>query len=334
MRWTGAAIEVLDQRKLPQTESVWRLESSVDVIAAIVSLAVRGAPAIGVCGAFGVVIAADELGEKATPVALARAAEPIAAARPTAVNLRGAVDRVLDATRGAPTPAAVRERAEAEALAILEEDRAACRAIGLYGREELAAARTLMTVCNAGRLATAGWGTALGVVYAKAEAGDPVQVLACETRPLLQGARLTAWELARAGIAVTVLVDGAAAAAMADGRVDAVIVGCDRVAANGDTANKVGTYAVALAAARHGLPFYVAGPTSSFDLRTPTGAEIEIEERGADELRSGAGIQDPSIAVWNPAFDVTPAELITAFITEAGVLRPPFGDSIVAACAT
>ena len=333
VRWTGSAIEVLDQRQLPRVERTWTLETTRDVVAAIASLAVRGAPAIGVCGAFGVALAARELGEEATPAALARAAEPIAAARPTAVNLPAAVSRVLRATRGAATPDEVRRSAETEALAILAEDRAACRSIGLWGREELADAGTLLTVCNTGRLATAGWGTALGIVYAKAEAGEPVEVLACETRPLLQGARLTAWELARAGIPVTLLADGAAAAAMAAGRIDAVIVGCDRVAANGDTANKVGTYAVALAAARHGLPFYVAGPLSSFDLDTPTGREIVVEERAAEELRAASGIDDPHVGVWNPAFDVTPAELITAFVTDAGILRPPFADAIASTCA-
>jgi methylthioribose-1-phosphate isomerase len=304
--WTGDAIEILDQTLLPAEERVIALRTVDDVVDAIQRLAVRGAPAIGVTGALGVLLAG---GDRA-------AAERIAAARPTAVNLRWAVSRVL----------ASRDR-EAEALAILEEDVAACRAIGEHGRVELAGATRILTVCNAGRLATAGIGTALGVVYAKAEAGEPVEVFACETRPLLQGARLTAWELADAGIPVTVLPDGAAPALLARGDVDAVIVGCDRVAANGDVANKIGTYAVAIAARHHDVPFYVAGPRSTLDAATATGADIEIEQRDGGEVRAVAGL-DVTTAVWNPAFDVTPASLITGLITDAGVLRAPYGPAI------
>ena len=182
-------------------------------------------------------------------------------------------------------------------------------------------------VCNAGRLATAGMGTALAPIYAKAEAGETVEVFACETRPLLQGARLTAWELSAAGIPVTVLPDGAAPSLLAGGGIDAVIVGCDRVAANGDVANKIGTYALAIAARHHGVPFYVAGPRSTHDLGTPSGAEIVIEQRDGGEVRAVAGL-DAATAVWNPAFDVTPADLITGLITDAGVLRAPFGPAI------
>jgi len=304
--WTGDAIEIIDQTLLPAEERVITLRTVDDVVDAIQRLAVRGAPAIGVTGALGVLLTG---GDRA-------AAERIAAARPTAVNLRWAVSRVL----------ASRDR-EAEALAILKEDVAACRAIGEHGRVELADATRILTVCNAGRLATAGIGTALGVVYAKAEAGEPVEVFACETRPLLQGARLTAWELADAGIRVTVLPDGAAASLLARGGVDAVIVGCDRVAANGDVANKVGTYPVALAARRHGVPFHVAGPRSTLDPATATGAEIEIEQRDGGEVRAIAGL-DVTTPVWNPAFDVTPAELVTSLITDAGVLRAPYGPAI------
>ncbi len=302
--WTGGAIEILDQTRLPDEEIVLRLTTADQVVDAIRRLAVRGAPALGVAGAFGVVLAPE-------------AAERIASARPTAVNLRWAVERVLAAP----------DR-EAEAIAIWREDQAACRAIGEAGREELRGAARLLTICNAGRLATSGIGTALAPVYAKAAAGEPVEVFACETRPLRQGARLTAWELADAGIAVTVLPDGAAAALLASGRVDAVIVGCDRVAANGDVANKVGTFALALAAHHHGIPFYVAGPTSTLDPATASGAGIEIELRSADEVAAA-----PGAAVWNPAFDVTPAALITALITEAGVLRAPYGEAIASTTA-
>jgi methylthioribose-1-phosphate isomerase len=300
--WSGDAIEILDQTRLPDEERVLRLTTVDEVIDAIRRLAVRGAPAIGVAGAFGAVLARGD----------AEAAERIASARPTAVNLRWAVERVLAA-----------EDALAEALAIWREDQAACGAIGEAGRAQLRGASRLLTICNAGRLATTGIGTALAPVYAKAQAGEPVEVFACETRPLRQGARLTAWELADAGIPVTVLPDGAAASLLASGRVDAVIVGCDRVAANGDVANKIGTYALALAAHRHGVPFYVAGPTSTLDPATASGAAIEIEQRAASEVAVA-----PGAAVWNPAFDVTPAELVTGLITDAGVLRAPYGPAI------
>jgi methylthioribose-1-phosphate isomerase len=310
--WTGDAIEIIDQTLLPGQERILRLTPPAEVIDAIRRLAVRGAPAIGVCGALGVVLAA------AHPERLDDDAAAIASARPTAVNLAWAVERVLVAARNAAEP---RRAAEAEALAVLAEDREACRRMGEHGRAELARANRLLTICNTGRLATAGRGTALSIVYAKADAGEPVEVFACETRPLLQGSRLTAWELADAGIPVTVLADGAAAALLASGRVDAVIVGCDRVVANGDVANKIGTYALALAARAHGVPFYVVGPRSTLDPATLTGAGIAIEERSGEEVRATG-------AAWNPAFDVTPAELITALITDAGVLRPPFAPAI------
>ena len=306
--WTGDAIEIIDQTLLPAEVRILHLTSADEVVDAIQRLAVRGAPALGVTGALGVLLTRDD-----------EDAERIASARPTAVNLRWAVQRVLQA-----------EDREAEALAILEEDIQACRAIGDHGRAELQRAERILTVCNAGRLATAGMGTALAVVYAKAEAGEPVEVFACETRPLLQGARLTAWELADAGVPVTVLPDGAAPALLASGHIHAVITGCDRVAANGDTANKIGTYSLALAAHHHDVPFYVAGPRSTLDPHTATGADIEIEQRDGGEVRAVAGL-DVTTAVWNPAFDVTPAELITGLITDAGVLRAPYGPAIAGA---
>jgi methylthioribose-1-phosphate isomerase len=306
--WTGAAIEIIDQTLLPAEERILRLTTPAEVIEAIRRLAVRGAPAIGVCGAFGVVLT--------DPERLEAEAEAIAAARPTAVNLRWAVERVLAAVRAGRS-------AEAEALAILAEDREACRRMGEHGRAQLGGASRLLTICNTGRLATAGSGTALALVYAKAAAGEQVEVFALETRPLRQGSRLTAWELADAGIPVTVLADGAAAPLLASGRVDAVITGCDRVAANGDVANKIGTYGLALA---HDVPFYVVGPRSTLDAGTASGADIVIEERAAEELEVAA-------PVWNPAFDVTPAELVTALITDAGVLRAPYGPAIARALA-
>jgi methylthioribose-1-phosphate isomerase len=292
---------------------------------------VRGAPAIGVCGALAVVLGLDE----AHPVSRAAALSVlddvvlrVGSARPTAVNLSWAVRRVRDAAASAFTPVAMRACALTDALRILDEDREACRRIGEHGRAELRSANRILTHCNAGRLATVGSGTALAVVYAKAAAGERVRVYACEARPLLQGARLTAWELMDAGIDVTLIADSAAAALLHGGRVDAVIVGADRIAANGDTANKIGTLGLALAARHAAVPFYVAAPGSTFDLAMPSGDAIVIEERPADEVRGWQGVfaAPADVPVWNPAFDVTPHELVTAWITEIGVLQPPFAE--------
>ncbi len=327
--WVDGAMEIIDQTRLPAVFEVIRLSTVDAAIDAIRRLAVRGAPAIGVCGALAMVLGLDE----ARPASRGEALEVlddlatrVGSARPTAVNLSWAVRRVRDAAAGAPDAAAIREGALGEALGILEEDREACRRIGEHGRAELASASRILTHCNAGRLATIGWGTALGVVYAKAAAGERVSVYACEARPLLQGARLTAWELMDAGIDVTLIADSAAAPLLHAGRVDAVIVGADRVAANGDTANKIGTFGIALAAKHAGVPFYVAAPGSTFDLATPSGEGIVIEERPADEVRTWQGLfaAPPNVPVWNPAFDITPHALVTAWITDVGVIRPPF----------
>jgi methylthioribose-1-phosphate isomerase len=341
--WRDGRLEIVDQTLLPERLVVRQLATVAEVVEALGRLAVRGAPAIGVAGAFGVVLGLAETGPPrpgpdglaAARAELERAAATLEVARPTAVNLRWAVRRVAAAAAGAADAAELRRLALAEALAVLEEDRAACARMAEAGRAELAARHRLLTHCNTGRLATAGLGTALGVVYAKAAASEPVQVLATETRPLLQGARLTAWELVNAGIPVTVVADTAAGAAMAGGLVDAVLVGCDRVAANGDTANKIGTYSLAVLARANQLPFYVVGPLSSFDPGAASGADIEIEQRPAAEVSTIAGreVAPGAAAVWNPAFDVTPADLITAFITDAGVLRPPYTRSIAAALA-
>jgi len=330
--WADGAIEIIDQTRLPHELVVVRLDTVEAAIDAIRRLAVRGAPAIGVCGALAMVVGLDEAragSRDAARAALEDLAARIDAARPTAVNLGYAVSRVCDAAAAAGNdPAEMRERALAEALTILEEDRLACERIGEQGRAELAGTDVILTHCNTGRLATAGWGTALGVVYAKAAAGEPVRVFACEARPLLQGARLTAWELMDAGIDVTLIPDSAAAALLHSGRIGAVIVGADRIAANGDTANKIGTFPLALAAKAAGVPFYFAAPTSTFDLATPEGDAIVIEERSADEVRSHAGryVAPSGVKVWNPAFDVTPHSLVTAWITDVGVLQPPFGS--------
>ena len=304
IEWCDDHLEVIDQTQLPARLEIRKLVSVDDVVDAIKRLVVRGAPAIGVCGAFGVVIGLRE----------ARTADElrhvVGSARPTAVNLRLEVDRVL----ASDDPLAA-------ALAIQAEDRESCARIGAYGRAELAHINRVMTHCNTGRLATSGIGTALGVVYSKFEAGEPIEVIATETRPLLQGGRLTAWELHDAGVPVTLIPDSAAGAALQTGKADAVIVGCDRVAANGDTANKIGTYQLAVLARAANIPFYVAGPLSSFDPDTPDGRSIAIEFRPAEEVTNASGAD---VDAWNPAFDVTPAHLITAFITDAGVLRPPF----------
>ena len=331
--WVGDHIRLIDQTRLPGSLEILEVKTVAGVIDAIYRLAVRGAPAIGACGALGMVVGLDERGPQDAAGArrtLDDLAGEIGSARPTAVNLSWAVRRVRDAAAAGEDPASIRALALAEAQAIIEEDREACTRMGLAGREELAGVTRILTHCNTGRLATAGWGTALGVIYAKAALGDPVEVYASETRPLLQGARLTTWELHDAGIDVTLIPDGSSATAMAQGMVEAVIVGADRIAANGDTANKIGTFTPAVNARYAGIPFYVAAPLSTFDLSIASGADIEIELRPPREMTMWRSepTAPQDIAVWNPAFDVTPHELITGIVTEVGVLRPPYEESI------
>ena len=336
--WTRDRIENNDQTRLPGEFTLHELASVDDGVDAINRHALRGAPAIGACGALGMVVGLDERRPRdssSARTALAELAAVIGSARPTAVNLQWAVDRVRDVAALGESPSEVRALALTESLKIIAEDREACTRIGEAGRVELAGLTNIMTHCNTGRLATAGWGTALGVIYAKAAAGESVKVLSSETRPLLQGARLTTWELLDAGIDVTLMPDGADAAAMAQGKVEAVIVGADRIASNGDTANKIGTFSHAVNARHAGVPFYVAAPLSTFDVTLESGAGIEIELRSDAELttwRTEPTAPD-EVPTWNPAFDVTPAELITAIITEVGVLRPPYETSIRAAFA-
>jgi methylthioribose-1-phosphate isomerase len=303
VRWDGT-LELLDQTLLPAQERWIAVRGAAEGAEAIGRLAVRGAPLIGIAAAYALAVEAAAGGDVSAGAARLRAA------RPTAVNLAWAVDRV---ERAAQAGGAAGARAEAEAIHA-EED-AASEAIAGHGAELLAGATRILTHCNTGALAAGGRGTALAVVRELAERG-PVRVLVCETRPLLQGARLTVWELRRAGIPHELLVDGAAAGLMARGEVDAVIVGCDRVAANGDVANKVGTYAHALAARAAGIPFVVAGPSSTIDAATPDGAAIAIEERDAAEVAADG------TPARNPAFDVTPASLVTALVTERGVAAP------------
>lgn len=337
--WVDDHIEIIDQTRLPNTLQMVDVRSVDQVVDVIRRLAVRGAPAIGACGALGMVVGLDERAPR--DVAAARQtlddlAATIGSARPTAVNLMWAVRRVRQSASVGDSVEAIRSLALAEARKIIAEDREACTRMGLVGMRELAGITDIMTHCNTGRLATAGWGTALGVIYAKAAAGEPVRVLASETRPLLQGARLTTWELLDAGIDVTLMPDGASAAAMAQGKVQAVIVGADRIAANGDTANKIGTFTHAVNAHYAGIPFYVAAPLSTFDTSLPSGDGIEIELRSSLEMVAwGSEPTAPGeVPVWNPAFDVTPAALITGIITEVGVLHPPYVESIRAAFET
>ncbi|MCC6243166.1 MAG: S-methyl-5-thioribose-1-phosphate isomerase [Gemmatimonadaceae bacterium] len=312
-----SALRYIDQRALPAREVVLEVRALEAVIDAIKTLAIRGAPAIGVAAAIGLVVSLEYSSDGDETLArqqLPEHATRLIAARPTAVNLAWAVQRLLRMAeeRGQPLLATLR----AEADVILQEDIAMCAAIGQHGLALVSDGARVLTHCNAGALATAGVGTALAPVYAAHAAGRTVHVYADETRPLRQGARLTAWELQRAGIAVSVLPDGAAASLLRSGAVDLVIVGADRIAANGDVANKVGTYGVALAAREHHVPLYVAAPYSTFDAATAHGRDIVIEHRGADEL----GELPAGVGVWNPAFDVTPRALVTAYITERGVL--------------
>jgi methylthioribose-1-phosphate isomerase len=327
LRWDGGRLRLLDQTLLPGAETWIELHGAGDTADAIRRLAVRGAPLIGVAAAYGL---AMEVAREPVPEALERGWRTLREARPTAVNLAHAVDRVR-AAASAAEPGAMADAARAEAERIHAEEDAASAAIAVLGADLLAGARRIGTHCNTGALAAGGRGTALAVILALHERAA-VHVLAGETRPLLQGARLTAWELARAGVAHELVVDGAMAGLIRRGEVDAVIVGCDRVAANGDTANKVGTYPLALAARAAGIPFVVAGPTSTIDPELPDGDGIAIEERDAGEVRAfgGAATTAPGTAVRNPAFDVTPAELIDALVTERGVARPPDTRSIAA----
>jgi methylthioribose-1-phosphate isomerase len=328
VRWDGRRLAVLDQTRLPHEEVWLTLTGAHDTADAIRRLAVRGAPNIGIAAAYGL---AMELSARPSLGALEEASELLAAARPTAVNLGWAVARVRAAALAAgPSTIASAARAEAQRLHAGED--AASAALASHGADVLAGARTLLTHCNTGALATGGRGSALAVCLELAQRHEGVRVIACETRPLLQGARLTAWELQRLGVPFELIVDGAAAGLLRRGEADAVVVGCDRVAANGDVANKVGTYAHALAARAAGAPFVVAGPTSSIDLATPHGDAIEIEERDATEVLEVAGtaIAPAGTPVRNPAFDVTPAELITALVTERGVARRPDRASVEA----
>ena len=307
IRWNGISIEILDQRKLPDVVEYMNCTNVEHVAAAIETLAVRGAPAIGIAAAWGVVLA-NRQGES-----IDLSIERLRKTRPTAVNLFWALNRMANASDY-----------ELEATKIQKEDIENNRKIGEHGEKFLQNESVVITHCNAGALATGGWGTALGIIRSAREAGKNIKVYACETRPLFQGARITAWELEQDGFDVTLICDSMAAYLMKTQKIHAVITGADRIAANGDTANKTGTYSLAVNAQKHGVLFLVAAPKSTFDLSLLNGDAIPIEERSGDEIRLLPGGQTvpPEIKVWNPAFDVTPFELISAIITEDGIFKP------------
>jgi len=337
LTWTPEGVRFIDQTRLPLEESYVLATTYEQVAEVIVTMVVRGAPAIGVSAAYGVALGA-KLTQAATPEEFApefeRICARLASTRPTAVNLFWAIDRMkglfANLLASGATLAQIQERILAEAHAMYREDIAACKTMGAFGAALLPQEGGVLTHCNAGALATCGYGTALGVIRSAVEQGKQIHVFADETRPFLQGARLTAWELMTDGIPTTVICDNMAASIMRAGRIQAVVVGSDRIAANGDVANKIGTYNVAILAHEHGIPFYVAAPWSTVDMATATGDAIPIEERPAVEVTHHAGKQltPHGVGICNPAFDVTPAKYVTAIVTERGVLRAPYAESL------
>src|SRR6187431_1260304 len=337
IEWTPDAVVMIDQRKLPGQEIYVTCKTANEVARAIKTMVIRGAPAIGVAAAMGIALGMNRSkaqGTRQFAVDFNKLCDLMAATRPTAVNLFWAIERMkrtfAESAQGGSSVDEIKQRLEAEARQIHDADVASCRAMGALGAALVPERARILTHCNAGALATAGYGTALGVIRAAAEAGKRIAVFADETRPFLQGARLTAWELVKDGIDTTVITDSMAGSMMRLGHVDLVVVGADRIAANGDVANKVGTYGVAVLAKEHGIPFYVAAPLSTIDLNTPDGSLIPIEERNAREVTHvGSARMTPEGAkIRNPAFDVTPAKFVTAIITERGVARPPYEDSL------
>jgi methylthioribose-1-phosphate isomerase len=335
-------IVMIDQRKLPAQEVYVRCRTAPEVARAIKTMVIRGAPAIGVAAAMGIALGmrrSTATGTQKFAADFYKVCELMAATRPTAVNLFWAIDRMkrtfAAVAQNGASVAQIKDRLDAEAAAIHDEDLESCRLMGAFGATVVPHDARILTHCNAGALATAGYGTALGVIRGAVAAGKQVAVFADETRPFLQGARLTAWELVRDGIATTVITDNMSGSLMRQGKVNFVVVGADRIAANGDTANKIGTYPVAVLAREHDIPFYVAAPLSTIDLNTPDGSKIPIEERNAREVThvGGAQMAPDGASVWNPAFDVTPHHLIAGIITEKGIFRAPFTESLAAAFA-
>ena len=337
IEWKDGAVVMIDQRKLPGREVYVSCTTAQEVAKAIKTMVIRGAPAIGVAAAMGIALGlrrSKATGTKQFATEFQRTCDLLAATRPTAVNLFWAVERMkrafAEAAQGGRSVDEIKQRLENEAREIHDADVASCRAIGAFGASLVPDAARILTHCNAGALATAGYGTALGVIRAAAEQGKGVTVLANETRPFLQGARLTAWELVKDGIDTTVITDSMTASMMRLGHVDMVVVGADRIAANGDVANKIGTYGVAVLAKEHAIPFYVAAPISTVDLGTPDGSQIPIEERPSREVThvGPTRLTPEGARIRNPAFDVTPARLVTAIVTERGIARAPYEGSL------
>src|SRR5437870_3980923 len=328
---------MIDQRKLPVEEVYVRCRTAAEVARAIKTMVIRGAPAIGVAAAMGIALGirnSKVTGTQKLAAEFQKICELMAGTRPTAVNLFWAIERMkrafAESAQAGQSVDQIKDRLDAEAQAIHDEDVASCRAMGAFGADVVPADARILTHCNAGALATAGYGTALGVIRGAVEKGKRVAVFADETRPFLQGARLTAWELVRDGIDTTIITDNMSGALMRQGRVNLVVVGADRIAANGDTANKIGTYGVAVLAREHNIPFYVAAPLSTIDLDTPDGDRIPIEERNKREVTHvGSSQLTPEGAlIWNPAFDVTPHRYISGIITERAIFRPPYNEPL------
>ena len=337
IEWKGDAVVMIDQRKLPSIEAYVTCRTANEVAKAIKTMVIRGAPAIGVAAAMGIALGmrrSKATGIKQFATEFQKTCDLLAATRPTAVNLFWAIDRMKRTFAAAAQSGAsvdeIRQHLDADAVRIHDEDVASCRSMGAHGATLVPQTARILTHCNAGALATAGYGTALGVIRAAVEQGKSVAVLADETRPFLQGARLTAWELVKDGIDTTVITDNMTASMMRLGQVDLVVVGADRIAANGDVANKIGTYGVAVLAKEHGIPFYVAAPISTIDLTTPNGGHIPIEERPVREVTHVGSfrVTPEGARIRNPAFDVTPAKYVTAIITERGIARPSYEGSL------
>ena len=333
IEWANGTLRLLDQTRLPTEEVIVEARGYLEAVDAIKTMRVRGAPAIGVTAAYAVAMAARELDISDKDTFLQRLGEAgaeIKAARPTAVNLMWAVDRMLALARSEPDTARIKDRLVEEAVSMEKEDEAVNRRMGSHGKELMPDGGSVLTHCNAGALATAAYGTAVGVIRAGWEDGKRFKVFNTETRPFLQGARLTAWEFKKLGIPSTLVVDSAAGMLMHRGEIGCVITGADRIAANGDTANKIGTYTLAVLAKENGIPFYVAAPTSTVDMNLPNGDDIEIEERSPSEVTEfrGVPIAPEGVEALNPGFDVTPNRYVSAIITEAGIARPPFIESL------
>lgn len=336
IEWTDAGVVMIDQRKLPAEETFITCRDYHEVADAIRTMVIRGAPAIGCAAAMGVAIGVLKANDDNMDAEFEQVCDVLAATRPTAVNLFWAIERMRLLYQGqrdsGASPSAIRQSLIAEAERVLREDIASNEALGRHGAALLPAGGTVMTHCNAGALATGGYGTALGVIRAAVEEGNPLNVLANETRPFMQGSRLTVWELQQDDIPVKLLTDSMAGHLMRRGKVQAIVVGADRIAANGDVANKIGTYSLAVLAKENGIPFYVAAPTSTVDLNLPSGDEIPIEERSPDEVTQIRGHQIAPVEteVWNPAFDITPNRYVAAIVTEQGIARDPYVPALKA----